>query len=58
MKTLLKSRTVQFAFIKAISGILVAVLTQLDMVGYIVIVTAIADTLLRIDTTEKIEGIM
>lgn len=58
MKTLLSSRTFQIALIQAISGVLIAVLTEMDLVGYVAIVKSVADILLRLDTSEPIGKIM
>jgi hypothetical protein len=58
MKTLLNSRTVQMALVQAISGILVAVLTEMDAVGYVAIVKSVADILLRLDTKDAIDSIV
>ncbi len=58
MKALLKSRTVQVVLIQAMIAILVAVLTELDLAAYVLIVKSIGDILLRLDTKEEISGIM
>ena len=50
----LKSRTVWKAIIVALVGIATAVLTEYDLVGYVVMLNAVADFLLRLDTTGAI----
>jgi hypothetical protein len=47
----LKSRTVWKAIVIALVGIATAVLTEYDLVGYIVILNAVADFALRAVTT-------
>lgn len=58
MKTLLQSRTFQLAIIQAISGVLIAYLTEMDMVGYVAIVKSVADILLRLDTKDAIDSVV
>jgi len=47
----LKSRTVWKAIIIALVGVATAVLTEYDMVGYLVVLNAFADFALRAVTT-------
>lgn len=55
VKKLLRSRTVQLALVQAFVGIATAVLTELDLVAYIVILKSVADIFLRTLTHEAIE---
>ncbi len=57
MKTLLQSKTFWKAVILAFTGILTVALTELNLVGYIAIVSAIADVALRLVTTKGIDSI-
>ena len=50
----LKSRTVWKAIIVGIAGIATAVLTEYDLVGYLVMLNAIADFALRALTTQPL----
>lgn len=54
MKPLLQSRTVILAIIQAVSGILIAVFTELDMTAYALIVKSMVDVVLRLDTKTEI----
>lgn len=56
LKKALKSRTVQLAIAQAVLGIVVAVLTELDLVGWVTVVKSIADIALRFDTTSPISA--
>jgi len=53
-KKLLQSKTVWVAIIQAVVGIAIAVLTDLDLVGYIAIIKSFADVVLRYVTKEPI----
>ena len=54
MEKLLKSRTIRLAFVQALTGFLVVVFTELDMVGYVTLVKSVADVYLRLDTTAPV----
>lgn len=54
MKSLYNSKTFWKAVVVGITGILVVALTELDLVGYITIVSAISDVILRMVTTEGV----
>lgn len=51
----LKSRTVWKAIVIAIVGIATAVLTEYDLLGYVVILNAVADFALRAVTTTSLQ---
>ena len=55
MKQLLKSRTIKLALIQALAGILIAVFTELDLIGYVAIAKSVADIMLRMVTTQAVE---
>lgn len=52
----LRSKTIQKAVITGVAGVAVAVLTEFDFIGYIVVVNAIADTMLRAITSEPLSA--
>jgi len=54
MKSILQSRTVWVAIVQAVLSVVVVILTEADMVGYVGIIKSIVDILLRIDTTDVI----
>lgn len=58
MKTLVTSKTFWFAVAKGVSGIGVAALTELNMVGALMVLVAITDVILRMLTTEPIKTIV
>jgi uncharacterized membrane protein len=58
MKTLMNSKTFWKAVIVAITGVLTVALTELDLVGMVAVVSAIADVALRLVTNEEIKSIM
>jgi|TARA_Y100000310_G_scaffold202203_2_gene202328 ABC-type amino acid transport system permease subunit len=47
IKRALRSKTIQLAVVQAVVGVLVAVFTELDMVGYIAIIKSVGDVYLR-----------
>ena len=51
MNKLLKSKTIWLALIQAFGGIIIAVFTELDLVGYIAITKSVMDIALRTITT-------
>ena len=53
-KKLLQSKTVWLAIIQGVVGIAIAVLTDLDMVGYVAVVKSFADIALRYVTKQPI----
>lgn len=55
MKKLTQSKTFWKAVIVGVSGILIAALTELDLIGYIAFVNAIVDIALRVVTTEEVK---
>ena len=54
MKKVYQSKTVWKAIIIGVAGVTVAVLTELDLLGYVMIVNAGLDIILRSITTEPI----
>ena len=54
MKTLFESRTFWLAVAQAVASVVIVVLTELDMVGYVGIVKSIVDIVLRVDTTSPV----
>ena len=57
MKTLVESRTFWKAVVVGVAGILTVALTELDLVGYIAILNAVVDVILRSITSDGIERI-
>jgi len=53
-KKLWQSKTVWFAIAQAVVSVLVVVLTELDLVGYIGIVKSVADVVLRLITEDPV----
>lgn len=53
-KNILKSRTVLIAVAQGVFGVLLVVLTELDIVGYSALLKTVLDIILRLDTSEKI----
>ena len=51
MNKLLKSKTVWLALVQAFGGIVIAVFTELDAVGYVAITKSVMDIALRTITT-------
>lgn len=56
MKPIWKSKTVWKAVAQGIGGVSIAVLTELEMLGAVVVVSSIVDIILRLITTEAIAG--
>lgn len=54
MKSLTQSKTFWKAVVVGVVGIVTVALTELDMIGYIAIVNAVADVLLRMVTSDPI----
>lgn len=54
MKSLLKSRTFWLAVSQAVGAVLIAALTELDMMGGVLIVKSVVDIILRMETDERI----
>lgn len=54
MKSLLKSRTFWLAVSQAVGAVLIVALTELDMMGGVLIVKSIVDIILRMETDERI----
>lgn len=57
MKTLLNSKTFWLAVSQAVGAVLVVALTELDMMGGVLIVKSVVDIILRLQTDEPIGGI-
>lgn len=55
MKSLFESKTFWKAVVVGIVGVITVALTELDLVGYIAIVNAIADIFLRKVTTQAVQ---
>lgn len=55
IKKLLRSKTVLLAILQAVVGIGVAVLTELDLAGYIIVLKSVADIFMRVITVEAID---
>lgn len=55
MKKLVHSKTFWKAVIVGIVGVATVALTELNMVGYIAMISAVGDVILRIMTTEQVE---
>ena len=51
MNKLLKSKTVWLALVQAFGGIVIAVFTELDLIGYVAITKSVMDIALRTITT-------
>lgn len=51
---LLKSKTVWVAIIQAVVGIGIAVLTDLDLLGYVIVLKSLGDVALRMVTTQPL----
>jgi hypothetical protein len=58
MKKLIDSKTFWIAVAQALGAVLIVALTELDMMGGVLIVKSIVDVLVRLDTNEPISGIM
>jgi hypothetical protein len=58
MKKLLHSKTFWLAFAQAVGAVLIVALTELDMMGGVLVVKSVVDILLRLDTKEPISGIL
>lgn len=54
MKSLLKSRTFWLAVSQAVGAVLIVALTELDMMGGVLIVKSVVDIILRLETDERI----
>lgn len=54
MKSLLKSRTFWLAVSQAVGAVLIVALTELDMMGGVLVVKSIVDIILRMETDERI----
>lgn len=57
MKTLLNSKTFWLAVSQAVGAVLVVALTELDMMGGVLIIKSVVDIILRLQTDEPIGGI-
>ena len=55
MKSLFSSKTFRLAIIQAIVGGLVIFLTEMDMVGYVVLIKSLGDVALRMATSEAVK---
>ena len=58
MKTFFSSRTVWLALIQAVTGGVVIFLTEMDMVGLVVVAKSVGDIMLRLATNEPITNVM
>lgn len=54
MKNILKSRTVWLAVAQAVGSVAIVILTEMDMMGAVLVVKSLVDILLRIDTKEPV----
>jgi len=54
MKNILKSRTVWLAIAQAVGAVAVVILTELDMMGAVLLVKSAIDILVRLDTKEPL----
>lgn len=57
MKTLLQSKTFWLAVSQAVGAVLIVALTELDMMGGVLIVKSVVDILLRLSTDTEIDGL-
>jgi len=56
MKKLTQSRTFWLAVAQAVGAVLVVALTELDMMGGVLIVKSVVDIVLRLGTKEELSG--
>jgi hypothetical protein len=56
MKSIWRSKTVWVAIAQAVGGVAVAVLTEMDMMGAVLVVKSVVDIILRLITTQAIAG--
>jgi len=57
MKSLLQSRTFWVAVAQAVGAVAIVALTELDMVGGVLVVKSIVDILLRLSTDSAIDRV-
>lgn len=57
MKKLLHSKTFWLAVSQAVGAVLIVALTELDMMGGVLVVKSVVDILLRLSTDTKIDGV-
>lgn len=57
MKKLVHSKTFWIAVSQAVGAVLVVALTELDMMGGVLIVKSVVDILVRLQTTEGIDSV-
>lgn len=58
MKTLLNSKTFWLAVSQSVGAILIVALTELDMMGGVLIVKSVVDILLRLSTDSPIDRVV
>ncbi len=57
MKKLLHSKTFWLAVSQAVGAVLIVALTELDMMGGVLVVKSVVDIILRLSTDTKIDGV-
>lgn len=57
MKKLLHSKTFWLAVSQAVGAVLIVALTELDMMGGVLVVKSAVDIILRLSTDTKIDGV-
>ena len=57
MKKLLHSKTFWLAVSQAVGAVLIVALTELDMMGGVLVVKSVVDIILRLSTDTKIGGV-
>ena len=58
MKTLIESRTFWLAIAQAVGAVLIVALTELDMMGGVLIVKSVVDIVLRLSTDSPVDRVI